>query len=111
RQALSGEGCRDELALARRRRRTVGERQVRPRQREPHRLLALELIERDRAYVRRAASQGRAECRVVATRVVLGGDAERARERREDVPVRARLALRRDHPVRVLEVELTERAV
>ena len=86
-------------------------RQVWARERQPHGLLALQLIERDRAHVRRAASQGRAECRVVATRVVLGGDAERARERREDVPVRARLALRRDHPVRVLEVELTERAV
>ena len=61
--------------------------------------------------MRLAAGQRRAQSRVVAARVMVRGDAHGPRERGEDLPVRSRLALGRDHRLRILEIEVAERAV
>src|SRR5437867_3713625 len=112
-QPLPREPLRVELDPPRGGRRAVGERRVRTRQAHPDPAPGKELLEGDPPHRRVAPRQELADQRLRALRVVLPGDAHRARQELKHLPVRLRLALgrqrrRRGHEVRPLQDRVVE---
>ena len=105
------EGRRDELDLARRRGRAVREGHVRPAHAEAHRALRAQTLVGDTGHrwiVRRERLPHQGGLVLGEVRV---GQAHGAREQLHHLPVGARLALRLDHRVGELHVEVAERLV
>src|SRR5947199_408684 len=110
-QPLPREPLRVELDPPRGGRRAVGERRVRTRQAHPDPAPGKELLEGDPPHRRVAPRQELADQRLRALRVVLPGDAHRARQELKHLPVRLRLALGRQRRLGELERELPVGAV